>query len=329
MMNDHSLGAIAGALVGDAGGSTLEFCYRKITEAMAKKAMGMPGGGSLNVGPGQITDDGELTLALASALVNECSYKEDKVAKAYSSWHKSNPFDMGQTTGRAFGFAESAKEMRANALKYNTLSEANGQLMRCSPIPAFLHEKTYVEIAEAARSDALLSHPSKACQDCVALYAVAIAYLINHAHQNPSKRVKGAIELVERLQEVDQKVAGWLENSKKPLQDVTDCAVNIGHVKHAFSLAFHFLRRTATYEEAIRETLKLGGDTDTNACIVGGMMGALHGFSSIPSYMADPVFEFDPVTYDVQKTQLGHRRPALYRPANILALLKADGGRIK
>lgn len=34
---------------------------------------------------------------------------------------------------------------------------------------------------------------------------------------------------------------------------------------------------------------RLGGDVDTNAAIVGAMMGAYHGASSIPSYMLAPV----------------------------------------
>jgi len=37
----------------------------------------------------------------------------------------------------------------------------------------------------------------------------------------------------------------------------------------------------------------LGGDTDTNACIVGGIIGALVGFSNIPRYMIDKLLEFD------------------------------------
>ena len=31
------------------------------------------------------------------------------------------------------------------------------------------------------------------------------------------------------------------------------------------------------YFKALKETIQLGGDTDTNACIVGGMIGALVG----------------------------------------------------
>ena len=35
--------------------------------------------------------------------------------------------------------------------------------------------------------------------------------------------------------------------------------------------------------------LLMGGDTDTNAAIVGGLIGALHGADSIPDSMKTPV----------------------------------------
>lgn len=45
----HELGAIMGALIGDAAGVTLEFINKPITREMADVAMSMPGGGALNV----------------------------------------------------------------------------------------------------------------------------------------------------------------------------------------------------------------------------------------------------------------------------------------
>ena len=39
------------------------------------------------------------------------------------------------------------------------------------------------------------------------------------------------------------------------------------------------------YHDSIRQTIQEGGDTDTNACIVGGMLGALFGIKFLPSYM--------------------------------------------
>jgi ADP-ribosylglycohydrolase len=55
-MDDRRLGAVLGALVGDAAGAVLEFYPGKITRNATNRAMHMPGGGSLNVASGQITD---------------------------------------------------------------------------------------------------------------------------------------------------------------------------------------------------------------------------------------------------------------------------------
>ena len=37
-----------------------------------------------------------------------------------------------------------------------------------------------------------------------------------------------------------------------------------------------------TFDASIALAVKLAGDTDTNACIVGGMMGALYGRQGLP-----------------------------------------------
>jgi ADP-ribosylglycohydrolase len=41
-------------------------------------------------------------------------------------------------------------------------------------------------------------------------------------------------------------------------------------------------RVNEAYYEILREVMKRGGDTDTNACIVGAFIGALVGFAKIP-----------------------------------------------
>jgi ADP-ribosylglycohydrolase len=56
----------------------------------------------------------------------------------------------------------------------------------------------------------------------------------------------------------------------------------MGYIKHAFILAFYFLinydGREDYFKWSIENAIKLGGDTDTNACIVGQMVGAIVGF---------------------------------------------------
>ena len=47
------------------------------------------------------------------------------------------------------------------------------------------------------------------------------------------------------------------------------------------------------YYDSIRQTIREGGDTDTTACIVGGMIGALVGLKNLPQNFKDKMTEFD------------------------------------
>ena len=47
------------------------------------------------------------------------------------------------------------------------------------------------------------------------------------------------------------------------------------------------------YVDAIREVVSMGGDTDTNGCIVGGILGALVSINNIPEKMLKKLREFD------------------------------------
>lgn len=51
----------------------------------------------------------------------------------------------------------------------------------------------------------------------------------------------------------------------------------MGYVKWGFILAFNCLYRGLSFEDSMLESLVLGGDTDTNCAIVGGLVGAARG----------------------------------------------------
>jgi ADP-ribosylglycohydrolase len=90
------------------------------------------------------------------------------------------------------------------------------------------------------------------------------------------------------------KVLSWMQEAKEQeILEKLDCTINIGHVRYGFTLAFHFLHYEASFEQAIAKTLLCGGDTDTNAAIVGGLLGAFHGFEKIPTKLVKPVLEYN------------------------------------
>eukprot|EP00358_Blepharisma_japonicum_P001792 CAMPEP_0202951646 /NCGR_PEP_ID=MMETSP1395-20130829/32660_1 /ASSEMBLY_ACC=CAM_ASM_000871 /TAXON_ID=5961 /ORGANISM="Blepharisma japonicum, Strain Stock R1072" /LENGTH=83 /DNA_ID=CAMNT_0049659401 /DNA_START=373 /DNA_END=624 /DNA_ORIENTATION=+ len=72
----------------------------------------------------------------------------------------------------------------------------------------------------------------------------------------------------------------WFEDIENEQPMKTDN--KIGRAKIAFDHAFRHLRNGSNYFDAMNGILRLGGDTDTNAAIVGGLIGAAEGYSGIP-----------------------------------------------
>ena len=307
-------GAIFGALAADAAGATLEFLRRNPTQAEVDEALKMVGGGVLRTAPGQITDDGELTLASLHALTGQQTFLIDRVASAYVAWANSNPFDIGNTTANAL-LHTSTKAMKglgnivlSTARTNNMQSKANGALMRATALAVWSTRVSLTEAIDAAKLDCQLTHPNLSCQYANAAYVVAIRHLVIQ----PSDRA-GALQAAEQTLEdkAASEVKGWFEHA---LADGDEpCYPLAGFVKIAFTLAFKHLAKASTYQTALTETLLGGGDTDTNACIVGGLVGALQGVSSIPSVMTQTLLNCD--------TQVGRPRPEVYSTGELGRLI--------
>ena len=100
-----------GAFIADAMGSFLEFSTVIASEEKMDACMTMPGGGPYNLEAGQYTDDSELAVCLMQGIVNSNKdskgiFVKDEIAKMYSKWIISYPFDMGNTTGNALNELE-------------------------------------------------------------------------------------------------------------------------------------------------------------------------------------------------------------------------------
>src|SRR5215831_8754523 len=143
---DAAYGCLIGACIGDAAGATLEFLGRKPTPADVDRALTLSGGGVFHLAPGQMTDDGELTLCLARALSASTSFSIERIAQSYARWIESRPFDIGNTTRSSLGcFLDHewkgicdtdgyAPAMSRAASRACMDSKANGSLMRSSPL---------------------------------------------------------------------------------------------------------------------------------------------------------------------------------------------------
>jgi ADP-ribosylglycohydrolase len=283
-------GALLGQAIGDALGTTVEFeRAERIARQFPHGVRNLIGGGPFGLLPGQITDDTELALALARSLVERHAYEEDAVAGAYSAWHRSGPFDIGGTTARAFGTAESggpatAMRMRGRASRE---SQANGSLMRQSPLGIFGWQLDPGTLADLACRDSTLSHPHPACQEsCVAFtHAIALAVRTGAA---PAAVYEQTLEFMRpRRAAGPSGVLAALEGARERVP--LDFYRHMGWVLTALQNAFFRLLHCASVEEALVRTVAEGGDTDTNACIAGALAGAVWGDSSLPQRWVAPL----------------------------------------
>lgn len=303
---DVAGGSVLGALVGDAAGATLEFLGRQPDTAEVARALEMVGGGLFGAAPGQITDDGELTLCLARGLAGTTNFSIEKVAVEYLAWLHSDPFDIGNATRNGFSGGRAAapgtvhEGMRHAAAAKNADSKANGALMRATPLGGWGWRLDEEAMVAAAMADCGLTHPNPTCKHASAVYCLAIRHLV----LNPGDGA-GAFAAAEgwaRRLHADE-VVEWLGLAGDDVD--VGYEPQIGFVKYGFVHAFRHLRLGTRYRDALRETLLGGGDTDTNACIVGGLVGALHGEPGIPRAMAEAVTSCD--------TEKGRPRPAWLR----------------
>jgi ADP-ribosylglycohydrolase/fructose-1,6-bisphosphatase/inositol monophosphatase family enzyme len=292
-------GCLLGQVAGDSLGSLVESATAE--DVAARHPEGprrLADGGVWRTIAGQPTDDSEMALALARAVVAEGGYRAEAALAAYRAWADSGPFDMGRATRAA---------LLAGAPMAD--SQANGSLMRASPLGVLGHALAPREAAALARADAALTHPHPVCGDATAAFVVALAHAVRHGDGGAA--AWGAAR-------------DWAEaQAQGPVRDALRAAEHAppppgapaGWVLVALQNAFFELLHAETLEEGVVRTVRRGGDADTNACIAGALLGAVHGRQAVPLQWRSMVLSCRPWPGFAP-----HPRPVEYWPVDVLEL---------
>jgi len=317
-----ALGAGLGFAVGDALGAPLQDQDRCPLDAVeVDKALEMCGGGCHRVAMGQVTDDTELTICCADGLVamGGKEYDGNQATKAYCEWVTSQPFDIADSVQTAFRtFPSSVTDCERRALNVKD-SLANQALKRCVPLAIWAVGKglTTEQLAETARADARLSHPNPTLGAANAAYVIAIASLL----RNAGNRARALQDVTAWASEETKKESPGSEGLNEWLKQATgdtnlpfDAQFEGSMARVGFTHAFRHLKLGTGFEEAMRMTLTGGGvSTDTNAAIVGGLIGAAVGVQGIPEHCLRALLSCD--------TGTGRPRTPPYHPNRLPGLI--------
>lgn len=299
---DRARGCLIGQIAGDSLGSLVEFqSAEDIRDLHPEGIRDLRDGGTFDTQAGQPTDDSEMALALARTLIARGTYDPEAANRAYCEWLDSDPFDCGLTIRDGL-LGNPRRE-----------SQANGALMRIAPLGIFGSRHPLDTVARWAREDARLTHPNRVCLDANALFAMALAHAID---SGPTPR-----ELYERI-------VTWA-NEGETCPEVRACVgeaaggppedymTHMGWVLIALRNALWQLRHAPSLEEGVIDSVLRGGDTDTNAAICGGLLGAVYGLEAVPARWTAAILRCRP---EAGRPGVRRPRPMAYWPVDALDL---------
>lgn len=206
----------------------------------------------------EFTDDTVCTVAVADALLNGRGY-----ADALQDWCRRYPHPMG---GYGSSFANWIH--MDNPKPYG--SYGNGCAMRVSPCGFLADDEDSAGLE--ARKAAGVSHDHHYALDGAELIARAIFRL-----RNGEPKETAALHI--------EKVFGWLPEYR-PFSNPFDETV-----MNAVPVAVSCFLASDSFEDAIRKSIIVGGDSDTIAAICGGLAEAYYG---IPEDLKQKALTFLP-----------------------------------
>jgi ADP-ribosyl-[dinitrogen reductase] hydrolase len=295
-------GCLIGQLAGDALGSLVEFRTPEVIRRDYPDGVReLADGGTWDTIAGQPTDDSEMALALARSLVDAGRYDAEGARKAYIFWSESEPFDCGATVSRGLQG------------RPDPTSQANGALMRVSPIGIFGSNYPPEMVAEWARQDGAITHPHPICIEANALYATAIAGAIREKIEP-----RELYQQILRQAEKDRAEEALLDTIGRAFDAPPDDYIHQqGWVLIAFGNAWWQLLHASNLEEGVVDTIMRGGDTDTNAAICGALLGAVYGRDAIPGQWIEALLNCRP---EAGKAHVHRPRPECFWPGDVLTL---------
>ena len=289
--------AIVGCLLGTAVGDALGLPYEGVSPQRAKRMLGPPDRYRFVFGRGMISDDTEHTCMVAQCLM-ESNGDVDRFTRLFAKrlrwWILALPAGVGKATARAgIKLWLGAKPERAGVF-----SAGNGPAMRSAILGAAIDDRE--RMLRFVRASARLTHTDPKAE----FGAIAVALAARHARL--TREVDASVWIAETEEAIGASGAEFIELLKQAIASVDDDQPTesfaktlgltggvSGYTYHTVPVAIHaWLSHSGQYSDAIESIIRCGGDADTTAAIVGGILGTQVGRGGIPERLLTGICEW-------------------------------------
>lgn len=279
-------GGLWGLLVGDAVGVPYEFHTPEELPPRHALQMVPPAGfprSYANVHAGTWSDDGAQALCLAASLIERGGWDAGDFSRRLLAWFREgymavdgHVFDVGIQTGEALNRLADGIEPSGLSGERNN---GNGSLMRTLPLALLLPGDDAV-LAAAAHAQSAVTHAHPRAQACCALYVL----WARRELAGVARAWEAAVEALRRVYRAGDPRRIELETAILPAQDGSPSgSCYVVDSLHSARVAC----AEDTFERVVQAAVAFGNDTDTTACLAGGIAGIRHGREGIPRHWRD------------------------------------------
>ena len=294
LQRERIAGGLYGLLVGDALGVPYEFYEANELPVYEKIEMTPPAGFQKTyprIAAGTWSDDGAQALCLMDSLLKQGKFSLKAYSDALLAWYEEGfwavggvVFDVGIQTADALNAYKRGIPATDCGLM-NPEGKGNGALMRVLPLALwhFVQEDTDLEkrsreLVRDAHSQCQITHGHLCNQVCCALYCLAAQGLLEG--KEAREAIQEGVCALRSIYREQPEYERELEWSVRP--DIPWEGRGTGYVVDCLRSAFMILEQASDYEDAIKRAVLLGNDTDTTACVTGGLAGIRYGLRKIP-----------------------------------------------
>lgn len=282
-LEERITGGVLGLLIGDALGVPYEFRSPEQIPLGAPFGFSPPSGfdrAHVDVPPGTWSDDGAQALCLMASLLEIGRFDASDFSHRLVRWYDEGylavdgiVFDVGVTTGRAIiSLKSGVPPLKAGP--EDVLDNGNGSLMRVLPL-ALWHKGSVEQLIMDAHDQSAVTHGHPRSKVCCALYSVWARMILLDAPEPWS----AAVEALRKVYDPDSVFTEELEWSIRP--DEIPVGTGSGYVVDSIRSS-RIAADKPTFREAMVTAISFGNDTDTTACIAGGIAGIRLGAEAIP-----------------------------------------------